>query len=176
MFRVSEKGHGIAFVDIDNDGDQDVFSQLGGAYPGDKYFNAMYENPGFGNRFLAVKLVGVKSNRAAIGARIRVDIQEDGKTRSVYRHVNSGGSFGDNSFRQTLGLGRAEKIERVEILWPTTGRTQTFTDVPLDEHIRITEDSPNWEPIHVKSFTLGGVAEAKSVTTKPRASSTTANR
>jgi hypothetical protein len=162
-----QKGHGIAFADIDHDGDQDVFSQLGGAYPGDKYYNALYENPGFGSHFLTVKLVGVKSNRAAIGARIRAEIIEAGQVRSVYRHVNSGGSFGANPLRQTLGLGKAEKIARLEIFWPTTGVTQTFTDIPLNAAVRITEDEKRWEPIQVDRFTIGGAsAEGNSTAAK----------
>ncbi|HJO05024.1 MAG TPA: VCBS repeat-containing protein, partial [Acidobacteriota bacterium] len=72
------KGHAVAFADIDNDGDQDVFQQLGGFYPDDAYFNALYENPSFGNHWITVKLVGTQSNRAAIGARIRLEVEEDG--------------------------------------------------------------------------------------------------
>ena len=47
--------------------------------------------------------------------------------RSIYRQVGSGGSFGGSPLRQTIGLGRAERIERVEVLWPRTGATQVVT-------------------------------------------------
>ena len=47
-----QKGHGIAFADFDNDGDQDVVTQLGGFYRGDKFYDALFENPGFNNRWL----------------------------------------------------------------------------------------------------------------------------
>ena len=67
-----QKGHGIAFGDLNNDGGQDIYMSIGGAYEGDVYYNALYENPGHGNGFLKLKLVGLKSNRAAIGARIKV--------------------------------------------------------------------------------------------------------
>jgi tetratricopeptide (TPR) repeat protein len=135
-----QKGHGVALVDVDNDGDQDVFEQMGGALAGDKYFDSLYLNPGFDHHHLIVELSGIQSKRAAIGARIRVDIASAGGNRSVYKHVNSGGTFGANSIqRQFIGLGNAARIERFSIYWPTTDRAQTFVDVPLDRTIQILE-------------------------------------
>ena len=134
-----QKGHAIAFADLDNDGDQDIFQQMGGSYPGDKFFDAVYENPGFGNHWITIQLVGVQSNRSAIGARIRVDVVADGKPRTIYKHLNSGGSFGGNSFRQTIGLGMASTIQRLEVFWPTSNLTQTFQDVAADQFVKITE-------------------------------------
>lgn len=134
-----QKGHSIAFADFDNDGDQDLFAQMGGAYPGDRASDALYENPGFGNRWLTLDLVGVKSNRSAIGVRIRVDVTEEGKRRSIYKHVNSGGSFGSNPLRQILGLGNASRIDQLEIYWPTSDLTQSFSSAVLDQHYRIIE-------------------------------------
>ena len=72
-------------------------------------------------------------NRAGIGARIRVEVVERGERRTIYKHVNSGGSFGASSVgRQMLGLGRAERIVELEVYWPTSGRTQKFPGVALD--------------------------------------------
>ena len=150
-----QKGHGVFFADLDHDGDQDVFEQMGGAFPGDRFGNVLYANPGFGNHWITVKLVGVRSNRSAIGARIRADIVEDGTRRSVYRHVNSGGSFGANPLRQTIGLGSATRIERLEVFWPTTGETQVFTDLPADQIIRIVEDEDTYSTLELKTLTLG---------------------
>ena len=150
-----QKGHAVAFADLDHDGDQDVFEQMGGAFPGDQYGNVLYENPGFGNHWTTIKLVGVRSNRSGIGARIRAEIIEDGTRRSIYRYVNSGGTFGGNPLRQTLGLGRATRIEVLEIFWPTTGLTQTFTDVPVDQVIRIVEGDRSYATVEVKTMTLG---------------------
>jgi hypothetical protein len=99
-----QKGHGIAFADIDNDRDQDIFANMGGAYTGDVYRKALFENPGNSNHWLKLKLVGVKSNRAAIGARIKVTVETAGRPRAIYKTVNSGGSFGANPLRQDLGL------------------------------------------------------------------------
>ena len=150
-----QKGHGVFFADLDHDGDQDVFEQMGGAFPGDRFGNVLYANPGFGNHWITVKLVGVRSNRSAIGARIRADIVEDGTRRSVYRHVNSGGSFGANPLRQTIGLGSATRIERLEMFWPTTGETQVFTDLPADQIIRIVEDEDTYSTLELQTLTLG---------------------
>lgn len=152
-----QKGHGVAFADFDNDGDQDIFQQMGGAFPGDRFGNALYRNPGFGNHWITVKLEGVRSNRSAIGARIRAVIADEatGVTRSVYRHVNSGGSFGANPLRQTIGLGTASRIERLEVLWPATGITQTFVDVPADRAIRIVEGEETYSTLPLRTLTLG---------------------
>jgi hypothetical protein len=136
-----QKGHAVAFVDFDHDGDQDVFEQMGGAKRVDSFRNALYENPGFGNHWVSVRLIGIKSNRSAIGARIRIDLDEGGEKRSVYRHVNSGASFGANPLTQHIGVGKAGQIERMEILWPMTGETQAFENLPVDRTFQVTEDS-----------------------------------
>jgi hypothetical protein len=133
-----QKGHGIAFADFDNDGNQDVFSQMGGAFRGDGAWFALYRNPGFGNSSLTVKLVGVKSNRSAIGARIRLEIN-DGKPRAIYRHVCSGGSFGANPLRQEIGVGKAPVVDVLEITWPTSRTKQVFRKVAVNQMIEITE-------------------------------------
>jgi tetratricopeptide (TPR) repeat protein len=146
-----QKGHGISFADLDNDGDEDVFAELGGAYAGDAFGNALFENPGFGNHWIVIRLVGTESNRAGIGVRIRLDIDEAGAKRSVYKWVNSGGSFGANPLRQHLGVGKAEKIDRLEIFWPTSGLVQQFNDVPVDCGIEITEGGSDYRKLSLPS-------------------------
>ncbi len=147
-----QKGHGIAFADLDHDGDCDVFEQMGGAYRGDAYGDALFENPGFGNHWITIKLVGVQSNRSAIGARIKITIVEDGRTRSILRHVNSGGSFGANPLRQTIGLGKAKAIRQLEVFWPRTGRTQIFRDVAFNQTIRITEGEDQYTQLNLRKL------------------------
>jgi hypothetical protein len=134
-----QKGHAVAFADLDNDGDQDVFEQMGGAFPGDAFANTLYENPGFDGAWLKLSLVGTESNRSAIGARVRVDVVERGATRSVHAHVSTGGSFGSGPLRREIGLGAAERIESLEVRWPTTGAVQVFRDVPLRRWLEIRE-------------------------------------
>ncbi len=136
-----QKGHAVAFADLDHDGDQDVFQQMGGAYEGDRYHDALFRNPGFDRRWIGVKLVGATSNRSAIGARIAVTAKGPDGVRTVYRHVGSGGSFGANPLEQHVGLGKAERIVRLVVTWPTTGKEQVFEDLPLDRRVVITEGS-----------------------------------
>lgn len=134
-----QKGHGVVFADLDNDGDQDVFEQMGGAFRGDLFGDVLFENPGFNNNWLKLKLIGDQTNRVGIGVRIRVEITESGKQRVIYGHVNSGGSFGANPLRKELGLGRAEVIDLIEIYWPTSRQTQVFRNVPVNVCLEIKE-------------------------------------
>jgi hypothetical protein len=145
-----QKGHAIAFGDLDHDGDQDIYAQMGGVYRGDKFGNLLFENPGFGNRWIIVKLKGTTSNRSAIGARIHACITEGIERRSIYKWVNSGGSFGANPLRQHIGLGKADQIGSLEIFWPTTGKTQRYKDIPLNCMIEITEGARDFERIALK--------------------------
>jgi hypothetical protein len=134
-----QKGHGVAFADFDRDGDLDVFAKMGGAFPGDGFGSSLFENPGFGNHWIEVSLVGVRSNRFGMGARIRCEIEQGGQRRSLYKWVGSGGSFGASPLAQRIGLGKAERIVALEVHWPTTGQTQVFESVPLDRRVRVVE-------------------------------------
>ena len=150
-----QKGHGVVFADLDHDGDLDLFEQVGGFFFGDKFSNVLFENPGFGNRWLAIELEGRKSNRSAIGARIRVDVSEGGKRRSIFRTVGSGGSFGSNPLRQTIGLGRADAVERVEVRWPGSKTVRTLERPPLDLLLRIIEGDDDFEIRELSPVRLG---------------------
>lgn len=142
-----QKGHGVAFADLDNDGDQDVFAELGGAYDGDVFTNALFENPGFGNHWIKIKLIGQQSNRSAIGARVKIEIREEGTTRSIYQWVSSGGSFGANPLRLEIGLGKATNVELLEVFWPTTSQVQQFRDVAVNQFVEITEGQDQIRPV-----------------------------
>jgi hypothetical protein len=63
----------------------------------------------------------------------------EGSVRSIYKYVNSGGSFGANPLEQTVGLGSAETIESLEVFWPTSGTTQTLRNLKADQAIRVVE-------------------------------------
>ena len=112
---------------------------MGGAFPGDAFGNALFENPGFGNHWVDIRLVGVKSNRYGIGARLHCTVREGEETREIYRWVCSGGSFGSSPLTQAIGLGKATALERVEVYWPMSDTTQVFEDVPMDQLLMVTE-------------------------------------
>ena len=116
----------------------------------DGFTNALFLNPGTGNHTLALELVGTTSNRSAIGARIRVEVEHDGERRSVYAWVNAGGSFGANPLRQSLGLGAARVAKVVEVYWPTSDTTQVFHDLEAGPLYRITESSPTPERVELR--------------------------
>jgi FG-GAP-like repeat/ASPIC and UnbV len=148
-----QKGHGVSFADINNDGYQDIFIKVGGAVPGDTYFNSFYVNPGQNqNNWIGVLLEGTKSNRSAIGAHIAVTFTEDNKKRTVYMDVNSGGSFGSNPLRKEIGIGEAKNIDELIIKWPTSGIVQVFKNVAPDQFIKITEGNNQVEKMNLKTL------------------------
>ena len=151
-----QKGHGVVFADLDNDGDQDVFEQMGGAFPGDSFGDVLFKNPGFENHWLKVKLIGHKTNKAAIGARIRVTITENEAKRDIFLYVNSGGSFGASPLRKELGLGKATVIDQLEIRWPTSGQVQTFQNVPVNVCLEIQENMQEYRKVSLPIISYPG--------------------
>jgi hypothetical protein len=141
-----QKGHGVAFADLDDDGDQDVYANIGGFVPGDAYHKALFRNPGHGHRWLRVKLIGTRANRGAIGAKLAVTVVgEDGRERVRHREVGSGGSFGASPLEQHVGLGRAARVKSLEVEWPGRRLRQSFRDVPLDARIVVREGAARVE-------------------------------
>lgn len=132
-----QKGHGVAFGDLDNDGDQDIYVTLGGAYSGDVYPNALFENPGSTNHWVTLILEGVTCNRSAIGARVRVTVEGAAGTREIHVTVGTGGSFGSSSLQQEIGLGDSARIVRVAVRWPGETSEQSWEKVPLDQFVRL---------------------------------------
>ncbi len=153
------KGHGVAFADLDNDGDQEIIFKVGGATPGDAHAFRLFENPGHGHNWLRVKLVGVRSNRSAIGTRIAVTVEDAaGARRSIHRTVNSGGSFGASPLAQHFGLGAASRVVEVEIRWPSSGTRQTFGDVAINQAIEIREFDDRYTTVSLPPLPLTGGA------------------
>ena len=151
-----QKGHGVSFGDLDNDGDQDIYEVIGGWFSGDSYQNVLFENPGHENRWITIAMEGTRSNRMALGARLKVRVATPRGPRDVYATVSTGGSYGGSSLQQEIGLGDATSIEAVEVMWPITGQTQVFRDVAMDQFIRIREGEATVTRLQRKPFRLNG--------------------
>ena len=151
------RGHGTVFADLDNDGDQDMLVVMGGAVPGDKHTTRLFENPGNGNDWIGVRLTGTKSNRAAVGVRIKLTVENAGAgTRSIYRTVGSGGSFGASPFEQHIGLGKSARIESLDVWWPASNTHQSFSGVGKNQFIEVREFDKSFTKLERRSFRLGG--------------------
>ena len=156
------KGHGIAFADLDNDGDEEIVAEIGGATLGDRHPLRLFENPGHGNDWISLKLVGVKSNRAAIGARIKVTVENEGREpRSIYRSVGNGGSFGASPLEQHIGLGKSARIVDLEIWWPASSTRQHFAGLGKNQVVEITELARSYTTIERRPIGLGGARRAE---------------
>ncbi len=149
-----QKGHAIAFADLDQDGDQDVYAVMGGAVSGDIYQNALFQNPGHGRPWLKLKLEGRISNRSAIGARVRVVTQTANASQTFHGQVSSGGSFGANPLLIEMGLGEAVSIKKVEIRWPGIQATQILDNLDLNQFYHVIEGENNPKTVVLKPFVI----------------------
>ena len=129
------KGHGVTFGDADADGDVDIYVPVGGAFIGDQWHNLFYQNAGTGNNYLTLKLVGVKSNRDGIGAKVTLNLGDS----TIYREVSGGCGFGStNSLSLEIGLGTHTKVDTLEIIWPS-GQVDTHRNLSVNQRLILTE-------------------------------------
>ncbi len=136
-------GRGAAFADFFNDGHVDVV--VGN---NDDPATLLRNTSGGRRHFVSFKLMGVKSNRDALGARIRINA---GGLKQI-REIAAGGSYmSHNDLRAHFGLGASARIETVEVTWPS-GLRQQFRNVKADEFYLIEEGKPaiRKEPIERK--------------------------
>jgi len=145
-----QKGHGTAFVDLDRDGDEDVFMVMGGAYQGDGSTSVLFENPGWaGRNWITLELegaaranaAGTAANRSAIGARVELVVAlPNGATRHLYRTIGTGGSFGSGSLQLHVGLDAGVRVRELRVRWPDAAQsTSTFTDIAVNRAYRVAQ-------------------------------------
>src|SRR6185437_17115488 len=133
---------GAAFGDYDNDGDIDALILNLNDTP------SLLRNDG-GNRknWIKIKLIGTHCNRTAIGARVRV---VTGKHAQM-DEVHSGGSvMSQSDLRLHFGLGSAQRIDLIEVKWPTTQKTERFTNVKANQILTLKEGSGILQPSRTK--------------------------
>ena len=129
-FQTPYVGRGVAFADFDNDGFVDVVVANNGDVP-----SLLHNSGRNGNHFLNFRLVGAKSNRDAMGARIRVIAGGI----SQIREIEGGGSYlSQSDLRANFGLGKSAQAETVEIKWPS-GPQQVFHNVEADKFYLVEE-------------------------------------
>ena len=131
-FERSYPARGLAVGDFNNDGRLDVLIAMNGGAP------LLLENrSGTENHWLGLKLEGVNCNRDAIGARIRWSA--GGVIRS--RLKNNGGSYlSSHDPREVLGIGKAEKVDWVEIAWPKpSSKVQRIENPPINRYLTVKE-------------------------------------
>lgn len=133
-----QKGHGISWGDMDNDGDHDIYITMGGAHEGDVYQNQLLVNPNEDNNWINIQLTGKKSNRKAVGAKVHL-VTSTGQ--HLYRTVSNGASFGGNSYALEIGLGKSESIEILEVNWPMKNSKQVFKNISANQAIEIIESN-----------------------------------
>ena len=128
---------GLAIGDFNNDGATDVLIGVNDGAP------VLVQNiVGAQNHWLGIKLVGTKSNRDAVGARITYQAQDLKRSRMK---VGGGSFLSSHDPRMVLGIGKREKIDWVEIKWPLpSGKTERLTDLPIDRYITIVEGQGKW--------------------------------
>jgi hypothetical protein len=128
---------GAAFGDFDNDGDVDVVINPVNDFP-----VLLRTDSATNNNWISIKLIGVKSNRDGVGARIKV--VTDGKTQ--IDEVRSGGSYySQNDMRVHFGLGKATKAQTIEARWPS-GVVDTLNDVAAGQFVFIKEGAGQIKP------------------------------
>jgi len=127
---------GCAFGDVDNDGDLDVVVNAVNDFP-----QLLRCDCSTGSNWIKIKTIGTKSNRSGIGARLRCVTRppEEKNAHAQIDEVRSGGGyFSQNDLRVHFGIGKAEKVELLEIRWPS-GLVEALKDIKPNQVIFVKE-------------------------------------
>lgn len=127
----------VVAADFNRDGSVDLLVGSAGGGPLRLFLN----EADTGNNSVRIDLIGVDSNRSAIGTRV---IAECGSTQIVRDLFAANGFMGTAPADLLLGVGKAEQIDRLRIRWPT-GQEEVFTDIPINATISITEGAGRFE-------------------------------
>jgi hypothetical protein len=123
-------GRGCAFGDFDNDGDVDVVVNNLDGPP-----TLLRNDGGNNNNWIMIKCVGTRSNRSAIGARVKVI---SGQHSQIDEVMSGSGYYSQNDFRLHFGLGRATKADSVEVAWPS-GVKESFPNLAANQLVVLQE-------------------------------------
>lgn len=148
-----QKGHGISFGDLNLDGHNDVLMNLGGHVEASEFVPELLINPGSTNNWVRIQLNGKKSNRLALGTRIRLTVTTKGKEKQIFFRVGGTGSYGQNSTVPLIGIGRADKIIEAQVSWLGSGLIQSFKDLPINRWVSIDEGDETFKELALPNKT-----------------------
>ncbi len=128
---IDSDSRAVIVADFDRDGASDLLVGSVGGGPLRLFLNRFPRT----NQRIRLELTGVQSNRQGVGSRIEVEI---GSRKIVRDRFPFNGGTGQGPVESLIGLGRAERIDRLSVRWPG-GRVQKFENLPVDSEIEITE-------------------------------------
>lgn len=173
-FGSTQKGHGIVFFDFDEDGDQDIYSSLGGMWPADAWPNQLFVNDSaLDHHWVKVRLRGRQSNHFGVGARLTVRARSaDGQEIVRHRQMDNKTGFGSAPYLAHIGLLDAQELIGIEVYWPVSGCRHTY-DAALDA-LNLLDEAACSEPLPTSMTTAAMTTAATSTAATSTAATSTA--